>query len=728
MTFVRYCKYFLEDEEQVEITPEILKDEFLKPLDELIYKNDFKGIYAERNKIEKLVEDIYKKYCNVLILGKDFTRKMLRVAERRTVEETEQSFEALVHNLCSMASRAGSQTPFSSVNFGLCTSWEGRLVSKSLMKAQYAGLGLGETAIFPISIFKMKKGVTDKGSPNYDLFLQACKTSAFRLYPNFLNVDAPFNLKWYQKDKPETHASAMGCAHGCETVIWRFADENRIRITTFELFWLRCRMHFWSDFKAYSDTSYYLDVENKGVEIYDSYTGDFVKVKKVIRNEDVTNWRAVTFSNHKTIILTSDHPVPVEGKGRTRVEDLVEGDEVKFAADYVSKFDLSSVDPITKQNLIVWGASKDNAVTASVVCVSLVEAGEHTPSFDVETETDRFDISAMYSHNCRTRVIENHYDPEHCITEGRGNLFWTTMNLPYLALEAREESIDEESRIKLFFEKLDHTIENVIQYSLDRFEVVAKRRAKNYPFMIGQHEYVNSEGLMPEDEIREVIKEGTMAVGFIGLAETLVALIGKHHGESEEAQELGLKIIGHIKQRTEEASEKYNLNFGTMASPAEGCTGRLLRITRKRFGTIPGITDKGYFTNSFHINPTYKLSAWKKVALEAPYHEICTSGAITYVEQDSDIMKNPQAFEELVNYIADSGCGYFAINHPMTRDPICGYVGPMNPDGTCPRCGRKEFEGVAASKLMSLVSYSPDPEYAVTAAKLEDVDKTINTL
>ena len=326
---------------------------------------------------------------------------------------------------------------------------------------------------------------------------------------------------------------------------------------------------------------------------------------------------------------------------------------------------------------------------------------------------------------CRTRVIENKVDPKHAITEGRGNLFWTTINFPLIALDAKREA-GVTNPIPIFMNKLHEIVNSVIQYSLDRFKVVAKRKAKNYPFMMGQHEYVGSEKLLPNDDIESVIKEGTMAVGFIGLSETLVALIGKHHGESEEAQELGLTILNTMKKWVDEASEKYGYNFGVMASPAEGCTGRLLRITRKKYGVIKGITDKEYFTNSFHICPTYKISAWKKVQLEAPYHAICTSGAISYVELDTDTVRNPQAFEELVNFMAGSGCGYFAINHPMTRDPVCGYVGPLRPDGSCPRCGRKEFEGVAVNKLLSLTSYSPDPEYDVRLHENEET--TTNTL
>lgn len=604
----------------------------------------------------------------------------------------------IVHN-----SRAGSQTPFSSVNVGLSTTWEGRTVTHSLLKAVEAGLGLGETAIFPISIFKMKKGVTDKGSPNYDLFQYACKVSAKRLYPNFLSIDAPFNLIHYRKDRPEYQASAMGCVHGTESALWKLDDEiyvsdfgrmSRILMNKYPLI-------------QYSEISHYMDLEKADIRIWDSFNNKFAKVKKFIINQNVIDWVIVKLDDESTLTITPDHPLPVEGRGRIRADELKQGDRIKHSI-----------------NEKLYTGSDEFATVLSIEKASIGSISE-TTSYDVETDTDRFDLDSIFSFNCRTRVIENKVDPQHVITEGRGNLFWTTINFPLIALDAKREA-GVTNPIPIFMNKLHEIVNNVIQYSLDRFKVVAKRKAKNYPFMMGQHEYVGSEKLLPNDDIESVIKEGTMAVGFIGLSETLVALIGKHHGESEEAQELGLTILNTMKKWVDEASEKYGFNFGVMASPAEGCTGRLLRITRKKYGVIEGITDKEYFTNSFHICPTYKISAWKKVQLEAPYHAICTSGAISYVELDTDTVRNPQAFEELVNFMADSGCGYFAINHPMTRDPVCGYVGPLRPDGSCPRCGRKEFEGVAVNKLLSLTSYSPDPEYDVRLHENEET--TTNTL
>lgn len=605
----------------------------------------------------------------------------------------------IVHN-----SRAGSQTPFSSVNVGLSTTWEGRTVTHSLLKSVEAGLGLGETAIFPISIFKLKKGITDKGSPNYDLFQYACKVSAKRLYPNFLSIDAPFNLIHYRKDRPEYQASAMGCVHGTEKALWKL-DEKTESVECFEF--VSSLLSHMYPLIQYAKDSFYIDLEKANIRIWDSYNDKFAKVKKFIINKNVTKWVNVVLDDISSIIVTPDHPLPVEGRGRIWAIDIKEGDKIRHST-----------------NKKLYTGENEFATVDSVINMPSEVVDDFT-SYDVETETDRFDLDSIFSHNCRTRVIENKVDPQHAITEGRGNLFWTTINFPLIALDAKREA-GVTNPIPIFMNKLHEIVNNVIQYSLDRFKVVAKRKAKNYPFMMGQHEYVGSEKLLPNDDIESVIKEGTMAVGFIGLSETLVALIGKHHGESEEAQELGLTILNTMKKWVDEASEKYGFNFGVMASPAEGCTGRLLRITRKKYGVIKGITDKEYFTNSFHICPTYKISAWKKVQLEAPYHAICTSGAISYVELDTDTVRNPQAFEELVNFMADSECGYFAINHPMTRDPVCGYVGPLRPDGSCPRCGRKEFEGVAVNKLLSLTSYSPDPEYDVRLHENEET--TTNTL
>ncbi len=414
-------------------------------------------------------------------------------AEKETDRNTYQAMEALIHNLNTMHSRAGAQVPFSSLNYGTDTSPEGRMAMKNVLLATDAGLGNGETPIFPIHIFKVKEGINyNPGDPNYDLFQLACKVSAKRLFPNFSFLDAPYNLKYYKPGHPETEIAYMGC---------------------------------------------------------------------------------------------------------------------------------------------------------------------------------------------RTRVIGNVYDPSREIVNGRGNLSFTSVNLPRLGLKHRQD-------VDGFFEELDKTIDLVIDQLLDRFEIQARKKAKNFPFLMGQDVWLDSENLGPEDEVREVLKHGTLSMGFIGLAECLKALIGKHHGESEEAQELGLRIIGHMRQRMDEASKNHQLNFSLFATPAEGLSGRFVEMDQKIYGSIPGITDREYYTNSFHIPVYYEISAFDKIRLEAPYHELTNAGHITYVELDGDPLKNLPAFEKIIRAMKETGVGYGSINHPVDRDPVCGFTGIIN--DTCPSCGREE--------------------------------------
>ncbi len=417
-------------------------------------------------------------------------------AEVETDDETFQAMEALVHNLNTMHSRAGAQVPFSSINFGMDTTPEGRMVIKNLLLSVDKGLGQGETPIFPISIFKVKEGINyNEGEPNYDLFELACKVSAKRLFPNFSFIDAPFNLKYYKPGHPETEIAYMGC---------------------------------------------------------------------------------------------------------------------------------------------------------------------------------------------RTRVIGNVYDPSREITFGRGNLSFTTINLPRLAIEAKGD-------INAFYEKLDEKLNLVARQLLDRFAIQCKKCVKNYPFLMGQGIWIDSDKLAPNDTIEEILKHGTLSIGFIGLAETLIALIGKHHGESEEAQKLGLEIVGHMRDFTDRMSQKYKLNFTLLATPAESLSGRFVNIDKKVYGEIKGVTDKEYYTNSFHIPVYYPISAFKKIELEAPYHALTNAGHITYVELDGDTTNNVDAFIKVIKHMKECGIGYGSINHPVDRDPVCGYTGIIGE--TCPKCGRHEHEG-----------------------------------
>lgn len=438
-----------------------------------------------------------RKRLMAVIADADLIRKAQSFAVEKAQAETErstyQAMEAFIHNLNTMHSRAGAQVPFSSVNYGTDTSPEGRMVIKNLLLATEAGLGNGETPIFPVQIFKVKEGVNyNPGDPNYDLFKLACRVSAKRLFPNFAFLDAPFNLKYYRPGQPETEIAYMGC---------------------------------------------------------------------------------------------------------------------------------------------------------------------------------------------RTRVIGNVHDPSREIVTGRGNLSFTTINLPRIALKSKKD-------IRRFFDELDQKIDLVIDQLLERFEIQARKKVKNFPFLMGQGIWIDSDKLGWEDEIREVLKHGTLTVGFIGLAECLKALIGKHHGESEEAQELGLKIVGHMRKRMDEASLKYRMNFTLLATPAEGLAGRFVRMDRELYGTIEGVTDRAYYTNSFHVPVYYEISAFDKIRIEAPYHELTNAGHITYVEVDGDPSQNLQAFEKIIRAMKEAGIGYGSINHPVDRDPVCGFTGIIG--NTCPSCGREE--------------------------------------
>ena len=431
----------------------------------------------------------------------------LRHSEKETDRATFQAMEALVHNLNTMHSRAGAQVPFSSLNYGLDTSPSGRLVIKNILLALEAGLGRGETPIFPIHIFRVKEGKNyDRQDANYDLFKLAMKISAKRLFPNFAFVDAPFNLKYYQDGKPETEVAYMGC---------------------------------------------------------------------------------------------------------------------------------------------------------------------------------------------RTRVIANYYDDTNEITYGRGNLSFTSLNLPRIAVRAAGGSYAESSdaeKLERFYADLDDKMNIIISQLLHRFKIQSGKRVRNFPFLMGQGIWLGSAGLKQDDEIGEVLKHGTLSMGFIGLAECLTALCGNHHGESPEAQNTGLEIVGYMRKKLDEATVKHGLNFTLLSTPAEGLSGRFLRMDKELFGELPNITDHDFYTNSFHIPVYHNLSAFEKIELEAPYHALTNAGHITYIEMDGNPSENLEAFEEIIRHMKECGVGYGSINHPLDRDPVCGYSGIIG--DVCPQCGRSESDGL----------------------------------
>ena len=470
-------------------------DKIAKDIDKLtsidVNLEDFSCYFKESEEVKRIFEKAYEK------------------AIQKTDRITYQAMEAFIHNLNTMHSRAGAQVPFSSINFGTDTSSEGRMVIKNYLLATDAGLGHGETPIFPISIFKVKEGVNyNPEDPSYDLFHLACEVSAKRLFPNFSFIDAPFNIQYYKAGDFSTEVGYMGC---------------------------------------------------------------------------------------------------------------------------------------------------------------------------------------------RTRVLGNVSDDDRQITPGRGNLSFTSINLPRLGIKYGILNGAEKADMEGFYKELEETMELVRDQLLERFEIQCNKRVYNFPFLLGQGVWIDSEKLKPTDRLRKVLRHGTLTFGFIGLAECLKALTGKHHGESPESQKLGLEIIGFMRQKANEYAEKYRLNFSLIATPAEGLSGRFVKIDRAVYGKIKGITDREYYTNSFHVPVYYNISIKEKIHLEAPYHNLTNAGHITYIELDGDTTNNIDAFEKVIRIMKEEGIGYGAINHPVDRDPVCGYVGIIG--DVCPGCGRREGEGVPVDKL-----------------------------
>lgn len=455
-------------------------------------QNQQHGGQAMSNFDFDLAPYIYKTYeKNVQLLesvqaGCDLEEKAWELTDR----DVYQACEAFIHNSNSMHSRGGGQVPFISINYGLDTSKEGRMLVKNMLLATQKGLGNGETPIFPIQIFKVKDGINLKQSEvNYDLFRLSLETTAKRLFPNYVFVDAPFNLQYYKEEDPETHIATMGC--------------------------------------------------------------------------------------------------------RTRV--------------------LANVN------------------------------GKSTPV-------------------------------------GRGNLSFTSINLPLIAVEA--DNVEE------FFKKLDHYVDLASQQLYERFLYQSTKTPANFKFLYGQQIWRNSEELYKDTSLKEVLRQGTLSVGYVGLAEALVALIGKHHGESDEAQNLGLKIVSFMKEKMDLLTEKTKLNYTLLATPAESYAGKALKIARKKHGVIKGVTDKEWFTNSNHVPVEYKINAINKIKKEAPYHALTNAGHITYVELAEDASKNIDALETYVVAMKENGIGYGSFNVPVDRCLQCGYNGVIYNE--CPKCNNHD--------------------------------------
>ena len=497
------------------------KKQFRNVLYDLLSFSNFEKFVAI-NSIEREITKLNSINFDISIFYK-FSReseeveRLFRYAYKSALDKTNkltyQAMESFIYNLNTMHSRAGAQVPFSTVNFGTDTSPEGRLITKNFLLATQNGLGKGEPAIYPVSIFKVKEGINyNENDPNYDLFKLACQVSSEKLFPNFCFIDSDFNKKYYDKDNINTEIAYVGCG---------------------------------------------------------------------------------------------------------------------------------------------------------------------------------------------TRVIDNFVSDDKEIVSGRGNLSFTSINLPRLGIKhgiITNTSPD----IDGFFNDLNSKMDLVKNQLIERFEIQSNKHAYNFPFLIGNSVWIDSEKIKSEDKIRKVLKQGTLSIGFIGLAECLKALIGKHHGESNEAQELGIKIITFMRNKTDEFSKKYNLNFTLIATPAENLSGRFTSIDKTIFGILPGITDRDYYTNSFHIPVYYNISAVDKINIEAPYHKLTNGGHFSYIELDEDNIDNVESFEKIIRIMKESNIGYGSINHGIDRDPVCGYVG--NIDKICPGCGRTEGD-IPFERIRKITSY-----------------------
>ena len=513
-TFKKQFKQELSELIEFEGFMELVKfDKILETIDKLESIEFDLSIFDEFTQKSKKLEDIFKaSYDNAI---------------KKTDRSTYQAMESFIHNLNTMHSRAGAQVPFSSINYGTDTSSEGRMVMKQLLLATEAGLGNGETPIFPIQILKIKDGIDyNPGDPNYDIFKLACRVSSKRLFPNFSFIDAPYNLQYYKKGDYKTEVAYMGC---------------------------------------------------------------------------------------------------------------------------------------------------------------------------------------------RTRVIGNVYDPTREIVTGRGNLSFTSINLPRIAIDANHD-------IKKFYTMLDEKLQLVIDQLMARFRIQQSKKVYNFPFLMGQGVWLDSEKLSRDDSVAEVIKHGTLSCGFIGLAECLIALIGKHHGESAEAQKLGLEIIGYMRKRLDMESQRTGLNFSLLATPAEGLSGRFVKLDKERYGIIPGVTDKDYYTNSFHVPVYYHITAFDKISIESKYHPLTNAGHISYIELDGSPTKNLDAFEKIVRHMKECGIGYGSINHPLDRDPECGYSGVIN--DVCPGCGRNEDE-VKFERIRRITGYLVGTLDRFNNAKRKEVEDRV---
>lgn len=622
-----------------------------------------------KEKIAKTLEDL-KPECE----HEDYTEEIEKEAWEATEKETLQAMEGFVHNLNTMHSRAGAQVVFSSVNFGLDTSKEGRLISKCLMQAQCNGLGKHETPIFPILVFKVKDGVNGlPGDPNYDLFEQSIEVTSKRLFPNWIFEDAPFNLYSYNKVGPEKSVATMGAIAGHEVVTVRLGDkEKEVSIESFfnyiktqdenvleqktnqQTISLTTKQPFSINFEKYSE---YIDLSDKEIYILDS-SEHWTKVYNIWKNEanNCLPMMKMTYKIEEEIhdfYATIDHPIKLESGEFMRMDELGHGDEIQTLGG------IATVE-------------------------SVYYCKEPQDSYDVQTASGEFIASNIFTHNCRTRLCTDVFEEGDGTSTKRGNASFTSINMPRLALRVMDIE-DEEARVKKFYKLLDNMLELVHDQLLERYHWQCSAQPEEFAYLYNNNAVVGSDKWHETGNTEEYVKHYSLSIGFIGLAETLKALIGEHHGESEKAQNLGLEIIKHMRDYCDQKAVEEHLNWSLLGTPAEGLAGRFTKIDQKRYGIIPGVTDREYYTNSSHCPVYYNISIKDKINKEAPYHALENAGHICYIELDGDPSHNLEAVKQIVNQMKQAGIGYGAINHPVDTCRDCRYQGCNMT--SCPVCG-----------------------------------------
>ncbi len=793
-------------------------------------------------------------------------------------KEGKQSAEALYHNLNTLESRPGSQLPFTSINFGLNTTFEGRCVSRWLLNASINGIGqFHQTPIFPISIFKYKRGINDKkGTPNYDLYQLAIKSLTKRIYPNIVNCDWESNIpdanpeitpnckcvltkddtvivygekttvsdlwKSFSSDtiinsgnpvirsvakfnipiKTENHLysdeldktnsldesitkllfmtynrgnhtygigtksntytkisldgieslmdngrpakyeydtemATMGAVDGGEVITYKLPD-GKLHVETFKEAWNRANNYYGEPIK-YSTHSAYINTPD--MTIYDSSSNGFVSVKRMTRNDDMGRWMRIS-SMSNTVLLTSDHPLPTKDRGRIEAKDLTVHDEIMIVNGQYTEYNDDDMFTTSKEeimfemnstNIKTSNLSYDNQTSAVLVMLMIRAIGKKATirkesdkyivayydedatdkltwepitsiefignrgeyEYDVETESDRFDVSGINSHNCRTLIGYDVNGMGYKKT-GRGNIVPITMVLPKLGIEngiclgKRKKA-----NVKGFFKDLNDLLDVSEKSLIDRYKFICSQNVRAGRFMYSNGDIADGKEAWKTGKIEDAMKHGTLAFGYIGIANTCYAMFGKYHNQSKESYNFALKIMDTIAKRAKEATKRHHLNFSVYSSPAENCCYSICSKLKKEYGDIKGVLDKGYLTNSLHIPVFENISIEKKLELESKLAKNSTGGEINYVELESSVIHNHKAVESIINYAMKVGIPYLAINFPIDNCADCGtHVAEM--DTECPVCG-----GNHIYSLRRVTGYLSTDYHNFNDGKIEEV-------